>query len=884
MPLTSVETVHIPEIEAPRLGSGARLHDQRLEDLLQGQQEVMSLVLGHASLDEVLHRLVLVIERAFLPALCSIALVERESGRLKHQAAPNLSPQLLQAVGSDLTSDPCDPTSASALSGERIIVADMSRDRGWPEHAAAALAQGQRCCWAEPIPECGEGLYGIATLYYPQAREPDGSDEYILWTLASFIEFIVNAAQREAAFRAANERFAALVSAIPGVVYQRVVRPDGDIRYTYISEGARDLFGVSAEEILSDPEALFRTHSPDYKARFRERLLAASKALTLWDVEATLVRPDGTKKYTHAIARPNRQQDGSVLWTGVILDETRTREAIVDSLSQGFLLFDAQDRVIIRNSHYLRLYPALRDIAVPGATYEEVVKGEIASRAHTPSDTVEHSLELRDRLAQHTRPQNMFERQLDEMRWILVNEQRTGDGGTVILYTDISELKNREQQIQHLAYHDGLTGLPNRALFNQRIERALALARRQGTAVAVLCIDVDHFKSVNDSLGHAAGDMVLKSIGDRVRECLPESGTVARLGGDEFGIVLTDSDAPERATQLAWSLLSAVSQPVDFNGHQVVSGISIGIATSATDGEQTDTLLKNADLALYRAKADGRGTFRFFEAEMDARAQARRALEIDLRQAIDREQLELHYQPQVDIDTSEVIGFEALVRWRHPERGLIPPADFIPLAEETGIIIRLGEWVLRRACADAQGWPQAMTVAVNVSPAQFRSHDLSTLVVRVLEETGLAANRLELEITESLLLRDAAANLATLQELKYLGVRISMDDFGTGYSSLGNLRSFPFDKIKIDQSFIADLDQNAESAAIVRAVLGLGRSLGMATCAEGVETHEQLLRLRREGCTEVQGYYYSTPRPVADLTELVRNGFPPAPTEVVLVE
>jgi diguanylate cyclase (GGDEF)-like protein len=884
MPLTSVETVHIPEIEAPRLGSGARLHDQRLEDLLQGQQEVMSLVIAHAGLDEVLHQLVLVIERAFLPALCSISLVERESGRLKHQAAPNLPPRLLQAIGSELTSDPRDPTSASALSGERIVVADLSRDSGWPEHAAAALAQGQRCCWAEPIPQCGEGLYGIATLYYPQAREPDGSDEYVLWTLASFIEFIVNAAQREAAFRAANERFAALVSAIPGVVYQRVVRPDGDIRYTYISEGARDLFGVSAEEILSDPEALFRTHSPDYKARFRERLLAASKALTLWDVEATLVRPDGTKKYTHAIARPNRQEDGSVLWTGVILDETRTREAIVDSLSQGFLLFDAQDRVIIRNSHYLRLYPALRDIAVPGATYEEVVKGEIATRAHAPSDTVEHSLELRDRLAQHTRPQNMFERQLDETRWILVNEQRTGDGGTVILYTDISELKNREQQIQHLAYHDGLTGLPNRALFNQRIERALALSRRQGTAVAVLCIDVDHFKSVNDSLGHAAGDVVLKSIGDRVRECLPESCTVARLGGDEFGIVLTDIDAPERATQLAWSLLSAASQPVEFNGHQVVSGISIGIATSATDGEQTDTLLKNADLALYRAKTDGRGTFRFFEAEMDARAQSRRTLEIDLRHAVDRKQLVLHYQPQVDIDTNEVIGFEALVRWYHPERGLVPPADFIPLAEETGIIFRLGEWVLRRACADAVEWPGTLNVAVNVSPAQFKGHDLAKLVAQVLAETGLAPNRLELEITESLLLRDAAANLATLQELKYLGVRISMDDFGTGYSSLGNLRSFPFDKIKIDQSFIADLDQNAESAAIVRAVLGLGRSLGMATCAEGVETHEQLLRLRREGCTEVQGYYYSTPRPIGELAELMRNGFPPAPTEVVLVE
>ena len=287
-------------------------------------------------------------------------------------------------------------------------------------------------------------------------------------------------------------------------------------------------------------------------------------------------------------------------------------------------------------------------------------------------------------------------------------------------------------------------------------------------------------------------------------------------------------------------------------------------------------LLKCADLALYRAKTDGRGAFRFFEAEMDARAQARRALEIDLRQAVEKEQFELYYQSQVDIRTNQVVGFEALVRWHHPERGIILPADFIPLAEETGIIIPMGKWILRQACTAAKGWPESVGVAVNVSSAQFRHRDLAQVVAQILTETGLEPHRLELEITESLLLHNVDANLSCLQELKALGVRIAMDDFGTGYSSLANLRSFPFDKIKIDGSFVMDLSHNTDSEAIIRAVLGLGRSLGMTTCAEGVETNDQLKQLRNEGCHEVQGYYYSTPKPADEIAELQQPDVPQA--------
>jgi diguanylate cyclase (GGDEF)-like protein len=872
------EIITVAETAAPRLASDLEPpRDERLEILLRGQQEVISLILDGAGLQDVLHRIVRIIESAFAPACCALSLVDRGNGRLKYRVAPSLPSELAAAFDVGRADHSSNPLAVSALSGQRIIVSDLATDPQWREQARSLLASGLRWCCVVPVPDCGADMSGIAAFYYAEPQEFDAGEERILSTLSSFIAFVVNALRRGEALCAASERFSALASAIPGVVYQRVVKPDGDIRYTYISEGARDLFGVSPEQILADPDALFKTFGPEYKAKFRERLVAASKALTLWDVEATLVTPNGRKKYTHAIARPARQEDGSVLWTGVILDETRTREAILDSLSQGFVLYDPQDRLIMRNSYYLKLFPALLDIAVPGATYEEVAKGEAATTLSSLREKPDRRTDLRKRIEQHKGTHKVFERQLDEDRWILVNEQRTGDGGTVVLYTDISELKRRENQIRHLAYHDALTGLPNRALFHQRVERALVRARRRGTTVVVMWIDADNFKNVNDSLGHSAGDSLLKCLSDRMRATIRETDTVARLGGDEFGIVLTDGNAPEYATQLAWRLLTVAAQPMEFHGQQIVSGISIGIATSATDGEQAETLLKNADLALYRAKADGRGTFRFFEVEMDARAQARRALEIDLRHALVKQEFELYYQPQIKIETHEIVGLEALVRWRHPDRGLVLPSEFIPISEQTGLIVRLGEWVLRRACLDAASWPDSITVAVNVSVAQFRNHDFAQLVAQVLRDTGLASHRLEIEVTESLLIRDVDANLSALRELKALGVRISMDDFGTGYSSLANLRSFPFDKFKIDRSFVMELEQNADSAAIVRSLLGLGRSLGIATCAEGVETNGQLVCLSSAGCIEVQGYYYSKPKSLADIVQLLRvHNSPPA--------
>jgi diguanylate cyclase (GGDEF)-like protein/PAS domain S-box-containing protein len=434
---------------------------------------------------------------------------------------------------------------------------------------------------------------------------------------------------------------------------------------------------------------------------------------------------------------------------------------------------------------------------------------------------------------------------------------------------DITERKRAEARVAHMAHHDALTGLPNRVLLRLKLEDALARIRRNGKNVATLCIDLDNFKSVNDALGHSHGDHLLQRVAERIRSVLREHDTAARLGGDEFAVVQTDVDDPADVSALARRLIADISEPFDVMGHQVVVGASIGIAIAPVDGEDADALLKNAELASYRAKAEGKGAFCFFETGMDARAQARRRLEMDLRAAMAADELEVHYQPLVNLASDTVSGFEALVRWRHPERGFVPPSEFIPVAEETGLIVPLGTYVLSKACRDAAHWPGDTKLAVNLSPLQFRTGSLFATVKRALEESGLPASRLELEITETVLLEKVDHIIATLHALRAIGVRISMDDFGTGYSSLSYLRKFPFDKIKIDRSFVHGLGSNADSRAIVRAILSLGASLGITITAEGVETEDELACLKAEGCNEGQGFLFSKARPQHEVLELL---------------
>jgi diguanylate cyclase (GGDEF)-like protein len=419
-----------------------------------------------------------------------------------------------------------------------------------------------------------------------------------------------------------------------------------------------------------------------------------------------------------------------------------------------------------------------------------------------------------------------------------------------------------------LAHYDALTDLPNRVLFRERLEQALKWIHRN-EQIAVLYLDLDHFKSVNDTLGHPVGDELLKTVAGRLHACLRETEIIARLGGDEFAIIQTAIMVPADVTDLVKRIYEALNESFNANGHQLIAGTSIGIAIAPDDGIDPDQLLKNADLAMYGAKADGRGTYRFFKPDMDARVKARRALESDLREAIIRGEFELHYQPLVSLRDNKITGCEALLRWFHPERGMISPMDFIPIAEETGLITPIGEWVLRTACAQAATWPDDIKIAINVSPVQFKTGNLVQAVINTLATSGLAAPRLELEITEAVLIHDDTAALAILHQLRELGVRVALDDFGTGYSSLSYLQRFPFDKIKIDRSFIKDVKDSVGSHSIVQAVMSIAKARNMTTTAEGVETEEQREILRGLGCTEMQGYLYSPPIPAAKMTDLL---------------
>jgi len=432
---------------------------------------------------------------------------------------------------------------------------------------------------------------------------------------------------------------------------------------------------------------------------------------------------------------------------------------------------------------------------------------------------------------------------------------------------DVTEREQAEQRIAHMAHHDALTDLPNRAAFTERLQAILGRAVDTKTSFAVLCMDLDRFKEVNDVFGHSVGDTLLREVSRRLSEAA-HGAFLARLGGDEFTLIAAEGPQPSTAAALAERLIAAMADDLEIEGHRLHVGLSIGVAIYPADGADAATLLANADAALYRAKADGRGAIRLFEADMDRQLRERRALQHELRAALENDELVLHYQPQASID-GRIEGLEALVRWRHPTRGLIAPAIFIPAAEESGLIIAMGEWVLRQACCEAASWPKQLQIAVNLSPVQFRHGDLPGLVHAVLLETGLAPDRLELEITEGVLIGDFSRAVSILRRLKALGVRIAMDDFGTGYSSLSYLQAFPFDKIKIDRSFISNLDRNTQSAAIIRAVIGLGRGLSLPVVAEGVENDVQLAFLAREECSEVQGYLVGRPYPIENYAEVV---------------
>jgi diguanylate cyclase (GGDEF)-like protein len=572
-------------------------------------------------------------------------------------------------------------------------------------------------------------------------------------------------------------------------------------------------------------------------------------------------RADEGKAHAAIAARQNEGR-----FRALVRQQYERFNAAVNNMPLGFCMVDDEQRLVATNERFGEIYRLPPDMILPGTPLRTSLEYR-AANGDFGDDLGPDFVEQRLAAARAPEPWHMI-RATRDGRTISVLHQPLAGGGSLSTHEDITARRRAEAQIAHMAHYDALTDLPNRVLFREHLVKVLESVDRG--KFAVLCIDLDRFKAVNDTLGHPIGDALLRAVSDRLQASARPTDLVARLGGDEFAIVQAGTEQPLGATALATRLIAEIAKPFELDGHQVVIGASVGISIAPNDGNDPDRLLKNADLALYRAKSDGRDSCRFFEPDMDARMQARRTMEIDLRRALVLGEFEVYYQPLVTLETGKICGFEALLRWHHPERGMVPPMEFIPVAEEIGLIGQIGAWVLKQACLEAAKWPNDIHIAVNLSPAQFRHRAVVLDVVAALGASGLPACRLEVEITEAVLLQHTESNIGILDELRDLGVGISMDDFGTGYSSLAYLQKFPFNKIKIDRSFVNELDR-PESMAIIRAVTGLGSSLGMKTTAEGVETEEQLKKLKQEGCTEVQGYLFSRPVPAAQAALLLQS-------------
>ena len=541
-------------------------------------------------------------------------------------------------------------------------------------------------------------------------------------------------------------------------------------------------------------------------------------------------------------------------------------DAAVNNISQGLCMMDANGGLVICNEPYARIYCLPEYLLRPGTSLEQILDHLFDLGMDTGGTREEYVAWRREVIARREYGKTIHEL---NGRTIMMQHHPMKDGGWVSTHEDVTEQRQNEARIRHLARHDALTDLPNRIEFLEQMAKAEAALGR-GEMAAVLYIDLDHFKAVNDTLGHAVGDEVIKQASARLWGTTRESDVLARLGGDEFALLMRPFEQVSDAAKVADRIIKAIGAPMFINGQQIDIGASIGIAVGPGDGINTDTLVKNADLALYKAKSDGRSTYHFFEAGMDAELQHRRSIEAGLRLALPRNELRLMFQPLLGLAENQVTCVEALLRWDHEDR-TISPVEFIPVAEETGLIVSIGEWVLREALKTAATWPSHIRIAVNLSPIQFKNRDLVGMVKLALAEAQMPATRLELEITESLLLAENETVLKALHELRGMGVRISMDDFGTGYSSLSYLRSFPFDKIKIDRSFMRDLTSRTDSQAIIQAIIGLGRSLGMTTTAEGIETEEQLAMVRSHGANEVQGFLFSPPLPAAAVANLLQS-------------
>jgi diguanylate cyclase (GGDEF)-like protein/PAS domain S-box-containing protein len=670
-----------------------------------------------------------------------------------------------------------------------------------------------------------------------------------------------------------TRRFSMLLQ---GVKDYAIYMLDADGRVANWNDGAERKMGFTAGEIVGQHFSRFYS-AEDRAAGEPERALRIAREQGKFETEGWCYRKDGSRFWANTVMDPIHDTSGDLVGYANITKDitqdkadadrlaevTKNLDLALENMSQGLCLFDKDERLLLANRRYSEIFGFPEGGIKPGMTLREIIDLGVAGFLSDPEARQARARDIyaRRRAALQTREVDAIVEKFSRGVSVQLYHRILPDGSWVATYEDVSERLRSEEQISFLARHDSLTGLPNRASFNDRLEADLLSARRSGGKVAVIAIDLDKFKEINDTRGHAAGDEVLATLSRRMQASLGANETIARLGGDEFAASKRFEDMTE-LTGFIQRLETCLSEQIRIDGYDIRPGASLGVAIYPQDADNIGVLLNNADLAMYRAKEALTQTVCFYEVSMDEAARRRRLIANDLWQAVRRDELELHYQVQKAVHTGETLGYEVLLRWHHPVRGTIPPSDFIPIAEECGAILPIGEWVLREACREAASWENAHKIAVNLSPVQLGNADVADLVQRVLQETGLDPRRLELEITESTIIGDKERALETLRRIKAFGVTIAIDDFGTGYSSLETLRSFPFDKIKLDRSFMSEVESSPEAKAIIRAILALGHTLRVPVLAEGVETRNQLDILLDEGCDEAQGYFLGRPMPM----------------------
>jgi diguanylate cyclase (GGDEF)-like protein len=638
--------------------------------------------------------------------------------------------------------------------------------------------------------------------------------------------------------------------------FQRALAQDGNISGRFTTARLSEDKVGAVKSLMHFPiliVATTRTETAlaDWRAQTRLQFFAAALAVIVVIGMVFLIVRQLRRQHAAAQAK--------------LSEKSQHLDTAINNMTQGLLLFDSSGCLVISNRRYIDMFALSPDVVKPGVHLRDLIRHR-QERGSFVGDVDAYCARFLDpngSLVQDTITST------SDGRTIRLIFKRSPDGGWATTLEDVTEGRRDQARIEHLAHYDALTNLPNRTLFQRHAEGLLL--ETEGREFAIFYIDIDEFKRINDTLGHLIGDEFLKGVAERLRQSVGPEDFIARLGGDEFAILQNGIASAEDVHALVARIYQALRTPFDCNGHQLASDASIGIAIAPRDGSDLLDLLKNADLAMYAAKAAGRRTYRFFDPGMELEANHRRELEADLRTALAEGGFELHYQPQVDLCSDRVTGCEALLRWRHPVRGMVSPADFVPVAEETGLIEEIGQWVLRTACTEAAKWPAHIRIAVNVSPVQFRSETLSLKVAAALTDSGLDPRRLELEITEAVLIADDDAALATLNQLRALGIHIALDDFGTGYSSLQYLQRFPFDKIKIDRSFVKEVARNSSSASIIRAVVSIAADRNMITTAEGVETLQQRETVQDLGCTQMQGYLFSAARPALEIRALLRE-------------